>query len=135
MAKGKRFGVIEDPRGVEWQEAADSAWAEAEKRARKSGRHPLDHYTGYVEREGKKETKVAGLAPSLPDFSEEASPVVKGEVLGRFVFQPDRGLVHDVTKALPACRVGDTPRQFIHFAHEVEANVPENAGPCPACMA
>lgn len=29
----------------------------------------------------------------------------------------------------------ETPRLFIHFAHEIESAVPEDAEPCPACMA
>lgn len=137
MAKAKqRFAAIEDPQGVEWQEAANAAWAEAEALAEKSRRHPLDHYAGYIDRSKKgREEKVEGIAPALPDFGADAAPAVRGEVLGRFVLTEDTRIVHDVTRATAKCRIETVPRTFIHFAHEIEGAVPEDAAPCPACMA
>lgn len=139
MTKQKgRFDSITDERGVEWQTQANDAWKEAEALAAESGRHPLDHYRGYIDR-GKtgraKETAVAGLAPDLPDFGAEASQAVAGEVLGRFLYVPEDRSVHDTTKAKKECRVDRVPRVFIHFAHEIEGAVPEDAVPCSACMA
>lgn len=124
MAKGKRFSGIEDPRGEEWQGRAGAAWTravEVAERSRQEGEEPepFSHYE----------------APALPDFAEDATSVVKGEVLGRFVYQPGTGLVHDVTKAAPGCRVDqERPRVFIHFAHEIEGAVPDEAEPHAACM-
>jgi hypothetical protein len=98
-----------------------------------SGRHPLDHYNGYTEIKGRKEIKVPGLAPALPDFGAAVTDAVTlPEVLGRFVIQDDQ--VHDTTRAVLACNLGPLgrgqSRNFIHFASEI----PEEAVRHAACM-
>lgn len=128
--------AIADPAGEEWQAAADAAWQEAERRAEKDGRHPVDHFRGYHDRKRKRD--VPGLAPAMPDFAGTATEAVKlEEVLGRFVFQD--GAVHDVTRATAACRLGPLrrggSRQFVHFAAELKEALPPGAKRHDACMA
>lgn len=134
VAKAKRFNV-EDPAGEEWQTAANEAWVEAQRRSEESGRAAVDHWRGYIEVGPRgKETKHDGLATALPDFREMVPASVKGEVMGRFLYHPDTDLVHDLTKATPACEVQRTPRSFIHFAHEIEGAVSPKAKAHAACM-
>lgn len=128
MAKQDRFGKIEDPIGVQWQEEASARWAQAEaraERARASAENPNEAPSAFALYD----------APPLPDFSEDAHPSVTGEILGRFVYQPGTRLVHDVTRATPGCRIDqERPRLFVHFAHEIEGAVPAEAEPHAACM-
>lgn len=121
MAKGKRFGSIEDPRGVEWQREANEAWQRAVGQAEQlddPDQTAIDFYE----------------PPDFPDFRADAPEEIEGPILGRFVYHPDDGLVHDVTRATPGCRIEETPRLFIHFAHEIEGAVPPDAEPHADCM-
>lgn len=122
--------AIDDPAGIEWRDASDAAWTAAEQkveRARAKAKKPEDAPSAWSFYE----------APAMPDFAAAASEAVTlPDVLGRFVFQD--GLVHDVTRATGACGLGPLAagksRTFIHFAHELEAALPEDATPHAACM-
>lgn len=131
-AKGSRFSEIKDEAGDQWHGQANEAWSRAVEEAGDPERAVGLFRRFDPERD---EERLPTMAPDLPDFAAEASPAVAGEVLGRFVYVAEDGLVHDTTKAVEECRVDRTPRVFIHFAQEIEGAVPEDAGPCPACMA
>lgn len=128
----KKHGLAElaiaDSAGEEWQAEASKRWAAAEEKAESErARAKSDR-----KREAISPMQFYEPAP-LPEW--QASEAVQGEVLGRFLFQPGTKLVHDVTAAVPACRVDEElPRIFIHFAAELEANTPDETRPCPACM-
>lgn len=108
---------IQDPAGDEWHGRASAAWAKASSRAERARANGDDAVA--VEFYD---------APPLPEW--EKSEAVAGEVLGRFVYQPGSGLVHDVSRATGACRVDDElPRVFVHFARELEGAVPDDARP------
>lgn len=121
---------LEDPEGEAWTTAANAAWSEAEtkaERARAKAKKPEQAPPAITFYE----------APALPDFAAMATEAVTlPDVLGRFVFQ--EGTVHDVSRAVPACRLGPlrigATRQFVHFASELAAALPATAEPHAACM-
>ena len=117
---------IEDPDGEEWQGKAEQAWSRAVERSERA--------RAEAENEAEAAPAIAFYdAPPLPQF--EKSEAVAGDVFGRFVYQPGPGLVHDVTRASAACRVDEElPRVFVHFAHELERAIPDDAAPHGECM-
>lgn len=97
-----------DPEGEAWQAEAGRRWEAA--------RHDPAEY----------------VAPALPAFAGAAH--VSREVLGRYLHDRDRNVVHDVLHAFESCAV-DVIRNatFVHFAHELEASLPAGVADC-ACM-
>lgn len=142
MAKHKAAAAAgADPAGEAWQAEATRLWNEAEAEAARVAaefRADVASSTARARKEAARARRSAyeiyGSGPALPDFRKAAAKHIEGVVLGRFVFQPDRNLVHDVTTATPQCEVERTPRVFVHFAHELEQYVPAEAEP-HSCMA
>lgn len=136
----KRLAHIEDPEQAEWHAAAtetiDAHNAE------------LDAWEAHIaQATNRGERRAAGKRPHLqlprlPDFEKGASAAARlaGPIFGRFVVtgsspeNPTDGTIHDVTAATTECRVGETPRTFVHFRDEVVAAFPD-AQPCPRCAA
>ena len=136
----KRLAHLEDPDQAEWHSAA------------------LEASTAYDEELEAWETRIGQAAnrserrragrrphlrlPALPDFEKGATAAARkaGPIFGRFVVtgaspeQPTGGTIHDVTAATDECRVGETPRTFVHFRDEVAPAFPD-AEPCPHCAA
>lgn len=136
----KRLEHLEDPEQAEWHGAATAA---------------IDAYNAELEEweartsraRNRAERRQAGRRPRLqlpplPDFGKAATPAARatGPIFGRFVVvgaspdQPAGGTIHDVTAATEECRIGDTPRTFVHFRDEVAPAFPD-AEPCPRCAA
>lgn len=136
----KRLAHLEDPEQAEWHGAATAA---------------IDAYNAELEEWEARTSKARNRAerrqagrrprlqlPPLPDFEKGASKAARatGPIFGRFVVtgtspeQPAAGTIHDVTAATDECRVGETPRTFVHFRDEVAAAFPD-AEACPRCAA
>ena len=114
MAKKK---PIKDEVGTDWQRRADAAFAAALERTDGDTTAALAMYSRR-RRDATDDPETA--APPLPPFDEEKHPSVRREALGRFVEDRDAGLVHDVYKPIPGCRVDRiTKATFYHFGHEV----------------
>lgn len=97
-----------DPAGDAWQREATRRWDAVE--------HDADRY----------------IAPALPAFVGAAH--VSRELLGRYLHDRDRNVVHDAMHALEACDVdGIRNGTFVHFAHELEGTLPADAVDC-SCM-
>jgi hypothetical protein len=130
-----------DPEGDAWIVESGKRWAAAE--AESARLQAAAAGAPGSARERKERARAAKTAielydpPALPDFRAAAAKDLKlkkdDEILGRFVFQPGSNLVHDVSKAGPACRIQETPRLFVHFAAELERAIPEDAEP-HSCM-
>lgn len=109
MARTKRTTerpaiTVEDEAGVAWQAEADARWAASSEDA------PYQ-------------------APPLPTFPAPA--FVKRAIMGRFLVDRDRKLVHDLSTATEACAIDAITRgSWVHFAHELGAA----ADPCPLCL-
>ena len=112
-----------DPDGEAWTAEATKRWtkavAESEALAAELAGDPG---SAKERRAAAKEWKAAIElydAPPLPDFRAIASKDLKlgkdDEILGRFLYHPGAKLLHDVTRAGPACRIQETPRVFVHF--------------------
>lgn len=101
--------AIADPQGEAWHAEARARWDAAE---------------GDIERYD---------APPLPTFSGSAD--VTRELFGRFIFDRDTGVLHDVSAATEACRI-DRIRNgmFIHFASELAGALPVDARDCANCI-
>jgi hypothetical protein len=130
-----------DPDGEAWTLEAGKRWthavAESERLAAAQAGEPGSAKERKAAARGRKTALELYDAPPLPDFRAAAAKELElgkdDEILGRFVFQPGAKLVHDVSKAGPACRIQETPRLFVHFASELETAVPEDAEP-HSCM-
>jgi hypothetical protein len=108
---------VDDPDGEAWHGQARRRWAAAEVA------DPEDPITSYT-------------APTLPDWSAQASNHVTRELLGRFLQDRDTRVVHDVYAATPECGV-DAIRNgtFFHFWSEVVADTSvADDQPCPRCI-
>lgn len=107
--------MIEDARGIAWQEAANAAWTEAVELATEHGTAPIDEYR----------------PPALPDWEELRPAGVKRELLGAFLVDREAELVHSIAAAALSCRI-DAIRSgtFYHFGHEV----PDDVARCGVCL-
>ncbi len=108
---------VDDADGLAWHHEARQRWAEAELADPET---PL----------------LAYQAPELPAWSGNAPAHVTRELLGRFLQDRDRQVVHDVYHATPECGI-DAIRNgtFFHFWSEVVADTSvADARPCPDCL-
>lgn len=147
MAKHKAAAKAgPDPEGEAWMAEARSRWEAAVAEAERVEREFPADVAGSSAGDRKKAARARKTAleiyaggPPLPDFRKMAAKDLElgdpetDPILGRFLFQPGRNLVHDVTNAGPGCEIRETPRVFVHFASELEANVPADAEP-HSCM-
>jgi hypothetical protein len=101
--------AIHDPEGEAWHAEARSRWEAAE---------------GDIERYD---------APPLPAFT--APLHVTRELLGRFLYDRDANVLHDVSRGTEACRI-DRIRNgtFVHFLRELPDAMPKGVLDCIHCM-
>lgn len=146
MAKHKAAAAAgPDPDGEAWHTEARAQWEAAEAEAARVAEEFPAEVAGASSGNRKKAARarsaaldIYGSGPALPDFRAKAAKELElGDdepILGRFLYQPGRNLVHDVTRAGPDCAIRETPRLFVHFASELEAAVPAGAE-AHSCMA
>ena len=136
----RKLEHLEDPAEAEWQAAAAETMQAHEERT-------SEWEARMAAATNRAERRAAGprphlRLPALPDFEKAASPAARrsGPIFGRFVVtgaSPESetgGTIHDVTTATEECRIGDTPRTFVHFRDEIAPAFPD-AEPCPRCTA
>ena len=96
-----------DPEGEAWHAEARARWTAAGE--------SIERFT----------------APALPSWSAPAH--VTRELLGRYLHDRDRNVVHDTQHALEACQLdGIRNGTFVHFASELDT-LPADVADCE-CM-